>query len=76
MNEVKQFLSVYHIELAQIVLIIALVILLPWYVSILAVAAGIIAGVIAAHVAAHILTIPKESHENRANDDENADGTR
>lgn len=68
MNEIKQFLTTYHVELVQLVVLIALIILLPWYASILAIVAGIGLG--------YVLAIFKESHENYAEDDENADGTR
>ena len=67
MNKIKQLLIEYPVELAQVALIIALIILLPWYASILAIAVGIGFG--------YVLAIFNESHENY-NDDENADGTR
>lgn len=68
MNKLKQLLVEYPVELTQVALIIALIVLLPWYASILAIAVGIGAG--------YVLAIFNESHENYAEDDENADGTR
>ncbi len=71
MDKIKQFLTEYHVELAQIAVLIALIILLPWYASILAIVAGIAIG--------YVLAIFKDSHENYSTDyvdDENADGTR
>lgn len=68
MNQVKQFLAEYHIELVQILLMVILIVLLPWYASILAIVAGIGIG--------YILAIFKESHENYVEEDENADGSR
>lgn len=68
MNKIKQLLVEYPIELAQLALMAALIVLLPWYASLLAIAVGIGVG--------YVLAIFKESHQNYSDQDENADGTR